>query len=78
MRNDYTIFDHAQKPNRVTDKSGEPETCDMCGFRAGNHLATCPLSRNTDDQNNILSLAAARANRRRFTGNAVTGFGGLT
>ena len=61
----------------VTDKSGEPDTCDMCGFRAGNHLATCPLADRSDDTRNTLALAAARANRRRFTGDTLTGFGGL-
>jgi len=66
------------RPRRpATDKSGEPETCEMCGFRAGNHLATCPLAEQSDAVRNTLVRAAFKARDRRFTGESITGFGSL-
>lgn len=66
------------RPITPTDKSGEFDTCEMCGFRSGNHLATCPLADRPDDAvRNTLVRAAFKARDRRFTGEAITGFGAL-
>lgn len=74
---------------RAIDKSGEdPTECDVCGFHNGGHMADCPAGKPAeatqnarmtpeDYSRNALTLAYLKATERRFTGQALTGFGAL-